>query len=410
MQIHSIRDFLQAQQPMMLVLGEAQSGKSELLDQAMEQLATSHNAIRFQAKQHLKPRVMIQEIAHQWHIPIEDHGDPFVEQLRVLVNGLTRENREGILLIDDAQLLPYSVLAALIHAATTQGQNCRLRLLLSARMSFHDKVRTLYEAPIALIELGKLPRHLAREHIEAFLEKSHISASKEVINGIVDRLYDESHGIPSRIDKLLRALTLKDFMQFSASITENKKETKAQEQTQRFSAITGSDRHTKQTATVSKHMVLGERGVRGLAVCGLLSTLFGLYWYEHHEPSVSPPMPSKPYHYAFAKTIPLADEQPKSLTPPIKPKLTTAENAHAALASQSGYTIQLMGSFDKTIVEHKQISLASVKTQVFNEQYKQKPWYVLGVGNYKTQKQAVLALHHLPPSLQKMGAWVRPLN
>jgi hypothetical protein len=224
---------------------------------------------------------------------------------------------------------------------------------------------------------------LAREHIESFLERSHISASKESINNIVERLYNESHGVPSRIDKLLRELTLKDFMQPRSIRVEPQDNETPQE---------------KRTISFSQSTLLGERGARGFAVFGLMLTMFGLYWYEHHRPSVSPPLPAKPYHYALAKTIPLV--------PPTK----MDSKPKVAVKSVPGYTIQLMGSFNKSIVENKLASMHLMQAQLFNEQYKQKSWYVLGVGNYKTRNQATLALHKLPRSLQKMGAWVRPVK
>lgn len=375
MPMTTIRNFLQETQPMLLVLGEAQSGKSELLEQAAEQFPTLH-AICLHAKQHIKPRVMVQQLSSLWSIPVEDHGEPLVKQLRTLVNGLVRENKNVFLLIDDAHLLPYSVLAALVHCATAQEDGCYLHLLLSGRISLSDKVRTLYDKDIPLIQLGKLPRYQAREHIESFLEKSHISASEEAIHNIVERLYNESHGVPSRIDKLLRELTLKDFMQPKSLKT-----------------IQQARPVKKQRVVFSQNAWLGERGARGFAVFGLVATMFGLYWYEHHQSSVSPPPPAAPYHYPLAKTFPL-----------------TAPPKHIAAASHSGYTIQLMGSFDKSVVEKRLAHIQLAQAHIFNEQYKQKPWYVLGVGNYKTHQQAALALHQLPQSVQKMGAWVRPVK
>jgi hypothetical protein len=190
--------------------------------------------------------------------------------------------------------------------------------------------------------------------------------------------------VPSRIDELLRELTINDFMRH--------KPTKPQ--------LQGMASDKKRHVVLSQNTLLGERGARGFAVFGLMLTMFGLYWYEHHQPSVSPLLRSKPYHYALAKNIPLVP--PTKVAPKVVPKI--------AIRSAPGYTIQLMGSFNKATVESKLASTRLAQAQLFSEQYKQKPWYVLGLGDYKTREQATLALHKLPESLQGMGAWVRPVK
>lgn len=138
--------------------------------------------------------------------------------------------------------------------------------------------------------------------------------------------------------------------------------------------------------------------VRIAAVVGLVITLLGLSWYEHHQPSASPPLPDKPYHYAMEKNTPLPvpDVVQKQSTPVIATHV---------------YTIQLMGSFDRERVQHYvKMHRLSEQAQIFAVQYHNKPWYVLGIGRYKTAEAADNAFKQLPKTLYKVGAWVRPLH
>ncbi len=206
---------------------------------------------------------------------------------------------------------------------------------------------------------------------------------------------------------------------------------------------------------LSQDRLVGEHGARGFALCALVVTVCGLYWYEHHVPLVSSVLSHQSYHYALTKTFPLV--QPKSqrdpaeglatTTPPAPPAphatVAQAEEAadtlllqpqqlkprtavvtthqpvlHHAVVAQAPktrivaptYTLQLMGSFDQAQVLRKRQVWHIPQSHVFNQVYKQKTWYVLGVGAYKTQGQAQIALHRLPATLRGEGAWVRRIN
>ena len=390
-ELKTLKEFIQSKDALLLLLGEAGNGKTELLEELVAEATPARPIVHLHGRQQIKPRFMIQNLSQHWNVPAEDHGEPLVEQLRTLLNGLIRKNHCASLLIDDAHLLPFSILAALVHIVAQQDATCHMHLVLAGRVSLEDKVRTLHEQAMRIIRLGRMPQHEARSHIEDFLDQTHITASQQAVDGIVERLYQQSHGVPSRIDKLLRELTLKDFMQPKVGKSPAKQSARPHH---RFN--------------VSQEAVLGERGARGFAVIALFATMFGLYWYEHHMPSVSPRLPAKPYHFAMIKPVPLQQtvKPPKAVTsPPAPVKVAMA----VPLTQHHGYTIQLMGSFNKADVQQKLNSLHLVHAQIFQEQFKRKPWYILGLGNYATRHQAQQSLHNLPKQLRSSGAWIRPL-
>lgn len=380
-ELKTLKEFIHSKDSLLLLLGEAGSGKTELLEALVTATTSVGSLIYLHGRQQIKPRFMIQNLSQHWNVAVEDHGEPLVEQLRTLVNGLVRKNYFGTLLIDDAHLLPFSILAALIHIVVQQDQACHMHLILAGRISLEDKVRTLHESAIRIIRLGRMPEHEARSHIEKFLEQIHITASQHAIDAIVERLYQQSHGIPNRIDKLLRELTLKDFMQPKVAKSQSNK------------CIPPKQRSFQ----LSQKAVLGERGARGFAVIALFATMFGLYWHEHHLSTVSPQLPAEPYHFATIKPVLLQHD-----TLPVK-TLTSIQ--------QHGYTIQLLGSFSQDEVKQKLNSLHFAQLQIFQEQFKHKPWYVLGFGHYITRQQAQQSLQNLPKKLRNSsGAWIRPLS
>lgn len=386
-ELKTLKEFIHSPDALMLVLGEAGSGKTELLETLVNDVTAARSVIYLHGRQHIKPRFMIQNLSQHWNISVEDHGEPLVEQLRMLIDGLIRKNHFGTLVIDDAHLLPFSILAALVHIVIQQDKTCHLHLILAGRTSLEDKVRTLHEQAMRILRLGRVSLHEVRTHIEDFLEQTHITASEEVVDGIVERLYEQSHGVPCRIDKLLRELTLKDFMQ--PKTQKSHQPAMQQPPRRRFG--------------VSQDMVLGERGARGFAVVALFATMFGLYWHEHHLSSVSPAQPAEPYHYATIKPVPLPQPTLPTTAATPAPTVSVAQQHH-------GYTIQLMGSFKQTDVQQRLASLHLVHAQIFKEQFKDKPWYILGLGNYSTRQQAEQSLQNLPKPLRAKGAWVRPLS
>lgn len=402
-ELNTLKEFTQSSDPLMLVLGEAGSGKTELLKDLVLHSTLSKPIIFLHGRNQIKPRLMLQALTQHLNISVEDHGQPLVEQLQMLVNGLTRKQHVGTLVIDDAHLLPFSILAALIHIVISQqGQHCYLHLILAGRVSLEDKVRTLHEQAMRIVRLGKMPRHETRQHIENFLEQTHINATADVIDTIVERLHQQSHGVPSRIDKMLRELTLKDFMTARKQSTTHDAPAKRRRLHMPF----------------TQEVVLGERGARGFAVFGLFAAMFGLYWYEHHTHYLAPALPSTPYHYAMSKPRPINEPtpaaQPLAAKPPtVQPSATPSLAEHQATphaAIQQGYTIQLMGSFSKADAEQKLNSLHMAQAQIIQEQYQQKPWFIVGIGHYMTRQQAQQSLQQLPKTLRQAGAWVRPLS
>ncbi len=351
----------------MLVLSRVGNAKRVLLDKACDIIKLEKPVIFLDGKDHLKPHDVITALSWQWQIDVTASGALITEQLDDLLTALKSQNQAGVLIIDDAHLLPFSVLAALIDAAIKQTEQCCLHLILAGRESLKDKVATLYDQDIPTIELNILSHQVVEQTVLHFLEEKNIQAAMPTIQHISDRLFTQAQGKPEQLQVLMRALTVKDFLEIP---------------------------HVQQpeVAPVKKPLkhpyIFGRSGVRAMALVGLMVTMFGLYWYKQHPYFTSTPgMPSKPYHYQMVQNVPLTPPQTKQ--------------------SQNFYTIQLMGSFDRTQAQHYIASHhLSQKAQVYTQQFHDKPWYIVGVGHYAHPAQAKTELNQI----DSKNAWIRPIH
>ncbi len=355
--LNQLKQFMHSDTSLFLILGEVGSGKTNLLHKMTHQPAALCSIVRLKGKNHLKPQTLLSDLSKQWKVALSDHQAPVKDQLVQLMHGLIRMNHHSVLFIDDAHLLPFSLLTALIQVAVEQEKvGCHLHVVLAGRPSLGDKVSMLDTREIPKIRLGIITQQQARERIEKFLEHTQIRAEVAVIDSIVKRLYEQSEGVPEKMEKLLRNLTVKDFIQPRHAIKKT---------------FSGN----------SYKFLMGEQGARAIAVLGLVITIVGLFWYEHHPTPLGGPLPLEPYQYEMTKN------------------------------ASKFYTVQLLGSFNKQDISNYVTShQLGTHAQTYNITYRDKPWYILGMGRYNDYEQAENTLKNLPENLQKQGAWIRPLQ
>lgn len=362
--LKQIQQFSCGDEPLMLVLSRVGNAKRVLLDNACDTIKVEKPVIFLDGKDHLKPHDVITALSWQWQIDVTGSGASLEDQLQALLNVLQQQKKASVLIVDDAHLLPFSILTALIQTATLQIEQCHLHLILAGRESLKDKVASLYERPISTIELNTLTHQIVEQTVQHFLEEKNIQAPTPTVTHISDRMFTQARGNPQQLHTLMRALTVKDFLDIPRvrSKVESKK--------------------------VLKHRIVGRNGARATALVGLVVTLFGLYWYKHHPYFTSTPrMPSKPYHYQMVQNVPLTHPQAK--------------------ASQKFYTIQLMGSFNQAQAKYYIASHhLSQKAQVYTQQFHHKPWYIVGVGHYAKPTQAKTDLNQI----EIKNAWIRPIH
>lgn len=91
-------------------------------------------------------------------------------------------------------------------------------------------------------------------------------------------------------------------------------------------------------------------------------------------------------------------------------KPTHASNSNITRQRQ-GYTLQLLGSFNKAdAIKFMDAHHLTNKAAFYKTTYQGRDWYVVVYGHYSTYSQAKSALATLPADLQQTGAWVKPMN
>ena len=90
-------------------------------------------------------------------------------------------------------------------------------------------------------------------------------------------------------------------------------------------------------------------------------------------------------------------------------QLTSGEKILLSMPNDR-YTLQLFGArkietAEKIIAENKLDSNA----KIFHSTFKDKDWFVLVYGDFKSPSEAMAAVTNLPSAVQKLRPWVKPI-
>jgi len=353
--LQSLQQFLTSSNPLLMVSGEVGSGKTILLDQFVSQIRITKQVLRIRGQAKFQPANLIRLLSKHWATKGFRKTAKLETQLQQMLDGLSHHDQHCILVVDDAHLLPFSVLAALSHLAVIQSENVHLHVVLSGRRGLISKMQSLVTREIPTIEL----------------KQGEITADSQ-------HQRDESD---ERID-ILPAAAIK---------------TRA--------VIDASGNFWQQ------------HGVRLAALCALALITLAFTWARHH-PNTLPfhtakkkpsrfdhlyqPRPQLALndliHSASINNVPLEIDHNK-----------TTKATYINYPSTS-YTLQIMANRNPAVLQQfaAHVDLKDAHT-IFTVDHG-KPWYILTVGNYPNSQKATLALHHLPHSLHPYHPWVRPLK
>lgn len=153
-----INDFFKSKKPLLLVLGNESSDRSELLAAARDLATTDQMILRIKGKSSFEPSALIHSLKKHWAIKIRKSDKPLNEKLNDAIACLEAQQQSCILLIDQAHLLPISMLAALCHLSHQQeGHTISIRIILAGVDSLATKIQALYLknfAPPPIIKLN----------------------------------------------------------------------------------------------------------------------------------------------------------------------------------------------------------------------------------------------------------------
>jgi len=401
-QLNSVKRFLQSQNPLMLIVGEKDNARSNLLADIVLQLRVSRHIIRLQGHQDLHPSQLAKVLSKHWAIHNTDNSQRIENQLDQILRGLAEHDQTCILVVDDAHLLSLSGMAALSHLATQQdGNPVHLHLLLSGRPILSEKMNSLQTKEIPQITIGALSREEAFRKIKSLVDKAGMTLPHTAANVILTKIYQRSGGMQETLEHMVGKL----IAQRSAidSIPE-----------ENASSPTAAKVITPERNFWKKHLV------KTLALLGLIVTGV-ILWQMQHQPKKPLTWPKDTIQYTqkhlnatFANATPKRQHKNSATRKQkIRVLANTAISPPPVIATNKPpeYTLQLMSSTNKKALKdfiktnHLRYVTEAVKTQ-----YKGSARYVLTYGHFKSPDSAKKALKHLPKSLQQLHPWIRLSN
>ncbi len=394
-----IKRFLQSPSPLLLIIGDAKSGRSECLALLMQQMSVSRFLVAFKATTQLKPKYILNKFSQHWSAKKVDRSQDLHTQLEHIVQNLVHHDQRALLLIDDADALSASMLEIITHLTRIQeGHAPHLHIILAGSRMLSQKMHLLHHKSIPQLSLmPTAPQPNAAPHLAA-----RISASPK------------KHVWTATFRQMMQHLSEpRDMQQKPATLTDTK----------------------RKRAPMNR-----KKKLRLMACCGLILTGAMMWWYDgqndqwqvktqlaHQSHKVLAqkqiPKPAKPILLAHSASAqkPLVIIQAHQLNTkekpliivkigqPIKQKpLVLAKPQPIQLAAhQAGFTLQLVGSHHKKDVRAFISQHHLANTHIIKTKYHQKNWYALAYGHYKTHQQAIQAKQKLPADLKNLHPWVR---
>ena len=139
--------FLQGQTALLLVIGEAGSGKTKLVNTLSAHRFWRMHILQLQGYSDLDEERLLREISDRWGISLSTSYSFDQGQLNELLDKITEKNESYLLIVDDAHKCPLSTLIALSYLAIHQPEGTlNLRIVLLGEPSLIDKVKTLLPA------------------------------------------------------------------------------------------------------------------------------------------------------------------------------------------------------------------------------------------------------------------------
>lgn len=206
-QINVIRRFFHSSSSLMTIVGEKNSGKTELLANIVLQMRESRPIIRLEGKTGLYPSQLVDVLSKHWAIHQADKHQRVETQLDEMIQNLSKHTSSFILIIDDAHLLSLSVLAAISHLVTQQeGNKVYLHILLSGQPILAEKINSLLTKEIPRLTLGALSREEAFRKIKRQIDNAGLSLPPAAANAVFARLYRNSEGMPQTLENMVEKL------------------------------------------------------------------------------------------------------------------------------------------------------------------------------------------------------------
>ncbi len=212
-QLTTLMRFLRSNNPLLLVIGEKGSGKTRLLSSMVAKMRIARHIIRLKGNDNINAADLIKLFTKNWtHLkttpnPTDTKEGRLEIQLGEILQSIVEHEHPCVFVVDDAHLLPISVLAAIIHLAILQEQHkVFLHLILSGKPGLEEKIHCLWPHPLETLTLGKLSREEVYNSVKDRLAEQEFEAPPSLLERIANQVYEQSNGLPENINQLLVSL------------------------------------------------------------------------------------------------------------------------------------------------------------------------------------------------------------
>lgn len=141
-----LKSFLHSPKPMLLIIGKTGGHKTPLLPKAISFSDPNHMVLRLKGRPNLQPAILTTLLSKHWAIQAtKSIDDESHETLDHMLNCLYAQNQTCLLLVEQAHLLPVSILTALCHLSQQQeNKTVRIRMILVGYPELISKIHALY--------------------------------------------------------------------------------------------------------------------------------------------------------------------------------------------------------------------------------------------------------------------------
>lgn len=439
--LNLIRHLIQHSGQLLLVLAEAGYGKTALLTRLYDGASEHWWIYKPQTSPALSPDALISGILSAFKVRYDGKSSQALQESLRSHLAATRYNGQlPVLLVDDAHLLPLATLKMLVELAMQGEPLTRMRVVIFCEPQITSILATpefelVHNTLIHTLDIPPLSRTQVKRYIQIRLQGTRYNQNHLFTDEVVRKIYQQSAGIPAKINPLVQQILTKFAEQWPAQ-----------------------PRHVNKTPSYTKLWLIV------LLIFLLISIILTIRWLypELFQKAIESsqvemtfpikdtkenllPTPTTLAEKSLTPTNEIENTDPfrilseeGEMTPLVVPDslpeedfsveepITDVSPEDTQMTQLSGdnikgetwiqrqqakmYTLQILGTHDIATLEQffMQNPLEIEDVAVLKTTHRNKEWYVLLYGVYPDRQQALIALETLPPSLrQSTQPWAR---
>lgn len=408
-----IRHLIQNSEQLILILSENGYGKTSLLNQL--RIAGSEHwwVCTLSSTPALSPDALISHILSAFKVRHEGKSPQVLkESLRSHIASTRYNGQLPVLLVDDAHLLPIATLKMLIELAMQTEQFTRMRVVLFCEPQITSILATpefeiIQKTLVHTLDIPPFSQMQVGDYILFRLQNTGYASVHPFNNHLIKKIYTQSEGIPSKINKLAYQ-ALEHFIEqqplYPASSTKSYKKLALTLVLFLILAAAGGISYWQYPELFKNVLLIPATELKQLLPARPTTPL----------PSDPPGVETKIVPEPLVTTMSaIAIPEQKVQTSPVKPatenKAVKDKNWLLQQSSET-YTIQLLGAYDATLLQKFYSTYPLAQLAVFQTRYQNRDWYVLVAGIYANREQAQQGLDALPSELKReTQPWIRSI-